>query len=222
MTSACASSQATEYIQAAKEKGFAGMVFTNHFFRGNSAIDKTLPWSDFVKAYREDWLFAKQVGDRADIDVLFGIEEGYGNGKECLIYGLTPDIIEKYTDFSKMPINELSAFVRENGGFIACAHPFRVRGYITSPDDKPDMSLFDAMEVYNRGNTKEDNIKAEEYAKKCGCPVIAGGDVHSVSGFGNSGVAFEKRARTSEELVAYLRAGSYTLVRDEVLRNFGE
>ena len=165
MTSKCAKSDSAEYIQKAVETGFAGMVFTNHFFRGNTAIDRDIPWKDFVEYYKKDWYNAKVEGDKADIDVIFGLEEGYGKGKECLIYGLTPELIAGCADFSKLPIKELSAFVRENGGMIFCAHPFRQRGYITDPSDEPDMTLFDGIEVYNRGNTDEDNLTAEIFAK---------------------------------------------------------
>ena len=46
--SACAVSTAEEMIQAAKEVGFAGIVFTNHFLHGNTAIDHNLPWEEFL------------------------------------------------------------------------------------------------------------------------------------------------------------------------------
>ena len=220
--SRCGTSESVEYVKIARDRGFSGMVFTNHFFRGNSAIDKTLPWREFVEPYREAYLRAAELGDKLDIDVLFGIEEGYGNGKECLIYGISPELIASNPDFSKQPIAELSAFVRENGGFIACAHPFRHRGYITAPDEEPDMTLFDAMEVYNRGNSLEDNISAEVFAKKHGFPTISGGDVHDVKDFGHSGICFPCRVKTSEELVKALKQGDFKLIVDEEKGNFGD
>lgn len=214
MTSKCAKSDSAEYIQKAVETGFAGMVFTNHFFRGNTAIDRDIPWKDFVEYYKKDWYNAKVEGDKADIDVIFGLEEGYGKGKECLIYGLTPELIAGCADFSKLPIKELSAFVRENGGMIFCAHPFRQRGYITDPSDEPDMTLFDGIEVYNRGNTDEDNLTAEIFAKKHNLLTIAGGDIHSTGGFGFSGISLPERVHDGKELVAALRKADFTLVKD--------
>ncbi len=212
MTSKCASSESTEYISRAIETGFAGMVFTNHFHRGNTAIDRDIPWKEFVEYYKRDWLLAKEEGDKHDIDVLFGIEEHYGKGKECLIYGVTPEALAECTDFPKMPIAEISSFVRSCGGFIVCAHPFRERGYITDPDEEPDMRYFDAVEVWNRGNDPKANDKAAEFVKKHNLAVIAGGDIHSVSGFGHSGIALPERVHNGSELAAALKAGKQRII----------
>lgn len=220
-TSACGSSDAVEYIEAAKKNGYAGMVFTNHFYRGNTAISRELSWQEFVACYHEEYLRVREVGEKEGIDVLFGIEEGFGGGKECLIYGLDAETIALEKSFSKLPIGELSQFVRENGGFIAQAHPFRQRGYIPNPSELPNIANFDAIEVYNRGNTLEDNITAEEFARETGVAVIAGGDVHSVSGFGRSGVAFPERVSTGKDLVRLLKSGKYKLVADAAVGNVG-
>ena len=53
--SLCSISTAEELITAAKDKGYSGVVFTNHFFRGNTCIDRKLPWESFVSAYEEDY-----------------------------------------------------------------------------------------------------------------------------------------------------------------------
>lgn len=220
-TSRCGVSESTDYIAAAKKRGFSGMVFTNHFFRGNTAIDRELPWRDFVNAYAEEFYKAGELAKGTGIDVLFGLEEGYGNGKECLIYGLRPETIAECNDFSRLPIKELSVFVRENGGFIACAHPFRVRGYITDSREEPNPELFDAVEVYNRGNSLEDNILAEEYAVKYSLPAICGGDTHRDSDFGYCGVAFEERVSDSKTLVRLLKSRKYSLIADKEKGNAG-
>lgn len=221
-TSACGVSEAVEYIEAAKQSGYAGMVFTNHFYRGNTAVSRDIPWRDFVWTYRDEYLRAREVGEREGIDVLFGLEEGYGGGKECLIYGISPEAVALEKSFPRLPIAELSQFVRENGGFIAAAHPFRQRVYISNPNEKPDLRFFDAIEVYNRGNSLEDNLTAEAFALETGVPVISGGDVHSTSGFGTSGIAFEKRVRDGKELVALLKSGSYRLLANKPLGNCGD
>lgn len=68
MTSRCAKSESVEYIARAKETGFAGMVFTNHFYRGNTAVGRDVPWSEFVEYYKCDRLLAKEEVDKHDIN----------------------------------------------------------------------------------------------------------------------------------------------------------
>ena len=165
LTSKCAVTPATEYVKRAVEEGFAGFVLTNHFYRGNTAVSRELPWGEFVDVYAREYYETRKLGEKNGIDVLFGLEEGIGSGKECLIYGLLPEVIAAEPNFSRMPIEELSKFVRSNGGFIACAHPFRRRDYITNPLVDPNPENFDAIEVYNRGNSLDDNLLAETYGK---------------------------------------------------------
>ena len=210
--SGCAVSTGREYVLDAKEKGYTGIILTNHFYHGNTCIDRKIPWSDFAQAYKDDYLAAKKAGDEYGIEVLFGLEEGYGGGKETLIYGIDPDLIINTPEFQHMNIDEMSAFVRANGGFIACAHPFRARGYITDPRKEPNAEIFDAVESYNVGNTEEDNELAEEFCKKTGLPRISGGDVHSTNGFGRAGLAFYERITTNEQLVEALKQGNYKLI----------
>ena len=56
-TSPCsgAGSDIRGHIDALREKGFCGMVVTNHFYCGDTRIDRSLSWEDFVDAYRKDF-----------------------------------------------------------------------------------------------------------------------------------------------------------------------
>ena len=65
--SGCATSDSIELVEVAKVHGYAGVVFTNHFYRGNTALDRNLPWDEFVTAYEEDYLKAKEYGDKIGI-----------------------------------------------------------------------------------------------------------------------------------------------------------
>lgn len=62
------------HIAALLEKGFSGMVITNHFIRGDTRIDRLLPWKDFVDQYRKDFETGKRIAEDCDFDLLFGIE----------------------------------------------------------------------------------------------------------------------------------------------------
>ncbi len=219
--SACAVPDCTQMVDAAVRHGYAGMVLTNHFYNGSTAVDRRLPWQDFVQAYRTEWERARAYGERKGIDVLFGIEEVYEPGKEVLIYGITPDLLALTPAFRTMDIKTMSAFVRKNGGFIVCAHPFRNRDYIPDPDKEPDPTLFDGVEVFNRGNTTGENGKAMAFAKRFGLREISGSDAHDVHEMGRAGIALYERARTESDLVKMLKAGAYRLIEDgEIIWSF--
>jgi len=212
--SKCGSSDCLEYVTRAKELGYTGIVFTNHFYHGNTAIDRKIPWRDFVYAYRDDYLKAKALGDEIGLTVLFGIEEGIvgSGGKEALIYGLDAEVIASNEHFRDMSLPEMAAFVRENGGFIVCSHPFRDRAYIKNAMAQPSSENFDALEVYNNGNIGEADRLAGEYAKKVGLRGTCGGDTHNVSGFGKSAMDFDNPIPDNAELVRQLKAGAYKMM----------
>lgn len=210
--SACGVSTAEEMVHAAHEHGYAGVVFTNHFYRGNTCIDRNLPWEQFVGAYRQDYLTARAVGEQLGVDVLFGLEEGYLPGKELLMYGIAPELIADTPDFMFMNLAQMSDFIRQNGGFIACAHPFRDRDYIPDPNALPDASCFDGVEVHNACNSPEQNRKAADFTRKTGLIPISGGDTHNARDFGHSGVAFEERISDEQTFAAALRARDFRLI----------
>ena len=213
--SACSRSTAKEMVNAAKKAGLSGIIITNHFYHGNSAVDRRLSWKEFAGAYRDDFLTAQEEGEKIGIDVLFGIEEGYTDGKEVLIYGISPDAVVNTPEMLNMSLPELCDFVHENGGLLYHAHPFRCRDYIPEPYSTPDMRYFDGIEVYNQFNTPLTNRMARDFAVKNNLSVIAGGDVHFVDDLGRTGLVFEKRLGSSAELVNELRSGNYRLFYED-------
>lgn len=216
--SKCGGSSAIEMIDAARQKGYSGIVFTNHFYHGNTGVDRNLPWQDFVGEYKKSYEEAKEYAKQFDFDVLFGLEEGFRRGKELLVYGLSPEIFMDAPEFKDMTLPEMAEFIRKNGGIIVCAHPYRSREYILEPDKDPDYTCFDGIEVYNSHNTDDENGRARAFAKKYGLLEISGGDTHRTELFGGSGLAFGNRIRTNEELVKALKSRDYKLIiKDELV-----
>ena len=48
VASACARSRGPEYLERYKRLGYAGIMVTDHFWRGNCAVNRHLPWAEFV------------------------------------------------------------------------------------------------------------------------------------------------------------------------------
>ena len=46
--SACARASGAEMVDFYIQNGYQGMVVTDHFYHGNTAIDRDLPWEDFI------------------------------------------------------------------------------------------------------------------------------------------------------------------------------
>ncbi len=216
--SACGVSTAEEMIDAAVEKGYSGVVFTNHFYHGNTCINRNLPWVDFVGAYEEDYLRAKKYAENKGIKVFFGIEEGYDAGKEMLIYGISPETLKNCPEFIMFGAKEKADFVHKKGGITVCAHPFRKASYIPYPDKEPPVELFDGIECFNYLNSKNGgndwNAKAFAFAEKYGLIKTSGGDIHRSSDFGKAGIDFNVPIETYQDFIENLKKGNYTLIRN--------
>lgn len=208
----CSVSSPEEMLLAAKEHGYSGIVITNHFFHGNTAIDRSLSWEDFVGAYKEDYLQAKAVGGKLGITVFFGLEEVYEPGKEMLIYGIEPEVFQKHPEFNTMSIKEKINFIHRNRGICVCAHPFRKRPYIPNPDREPDQKLFDGVEGFNLANPPEENEKAMVYAINHNKIILSGSDTHNAQNFGNAGIAFEKPIKNYSDFIKRIKKGKFRLI----------
>lgn len=213
--SACAHNSPQEMAQAYYNAGYAGMVITDHFLRGNTAVDRSLPWEEKMKRYyaafeaARDWAQA----NAPDFHVLFGLEHAYGDGKEVLTYGIDLPFLLEHLNLHLYSLKEYAGFVHEAGGFLSMAHPFRHAPYI-NPDVKPQPQYLDGAEVFNFYNSGEDNKAAAEFADKHGLLPTSGGDEHRADGgaIGMAGVAFKEPVSTGQELVAALKSADYRLV----------
>ncbi len=220
--SACAHNGPEEMAEAYYKAGYAGMVITDHFLRGNTAVDRSLPWEEKMRCYWRSYEAAKAWAKGKGFQVLFGIEHYYGDGKEVLTYGIGLDFLLAHPDLHMYTLADYSKAVHEAGGFLSQAHPYRHASNI-DPDVAPQPQYLDAAEVFNACNTLEENRMAAQMARENGLLVTAGGDVHSVrEGFlGKAGLAFATPPQDVQELVRLLRAGDYKLVIEGELQDKG-
>ncbi len=216
--SACGVDSPVETVRGLKQAGFAGMVLTNHFYHGNTGIRRHQEWADFVRPYEEAWLEARHVAEDLDFDVLFGIEEGVGDGKEVLLYGITPALLYEHPELRQADLSTISSIVHEAGGLVMQAHPFRVRDYIARPWEELDRSLLDGMEVHNACNGDLENMRAKQAADRYGLLPIAGSDAHVGRFPGRAGIATPYRLTDEAALVSALRKGQYSLyINDRIV-----
>lgn len=193
--SACADSSGAEMAEKYKSEGYAGIIVTDHFFNGNSAVPRGLPWEERIELYCRGYENAKRRGAEIGLDVFFGFEYGNG-GSDYLVYGLDKQWLMKNDRILDMELTDFLEYARRCGGFVVQAHPFRNYGYIRSTVHAPHFT--DAVEAVNashiRAGHPEFNERATLYAEWYGLPVTGGSDSHNTSGkwFGG-GVMSETR-----------------------------
>lgn len=213
--SACGKSSAADMVRAYHAAGYAGGVLTDHFVSGNSAIPRKLSWEARMQRYYEAFLSAKPVADELGFDLLFGMEHNYGHWKEILIYGVGIAFWKANPEIDRLPLAEFGRRVHAAGGLISHAHPYRFRSYMAAFYE-PDLSVCDAVEVFNYSDPPEANAKSAALADRLGLLRTSGADAHwdDYAGIGRAGLAFPHRVRTGEEFVAALRAGESRLIVD--------
>jgi hypothetical protein len=173
--SACGVSPGRDYIRCYKELGYTGIIVTDHFYNGNTAIDRNLPWTEWVKRHCRGYEEARREGERIGLDVFFGWEETF-DGDDYLIYGLGKDWLLKHPEAAHWTLPQQFEVVRQYGGCVVQAHPFRDRAYIRRIYLSP--CCVDAVEAANGGNDPPFDARAMEYAKALELPITAGSDIH--------------------------------------------
>ena len=193
--SACGRCTGAEMAIAAKEAGFDGIFVTDHGWGGNTAVDRSLPWREWVSRFALGYEHARETGDKIGLKVWFGYESGY-DATEFLIYGITPEWMADHPELHDATIPEQLQIIHGGGGMVIQAHPFREEDYI------PEVRLFpqyaDGIEGINATHTnhlskshKSDvwNPQAIKLAHEYGLPITAGSDVHSTVMFGGGVIA---------------------------------
>jgi histidinol phosphatase-like PHP family hydrolase len=178
-SSACAVSGGAEYISIYKEMGYSGIIVTDHFYNGNTAISRSLPWREWVNQFCRGYEEAKDEGDRRNFDVFFGWEETFDGCDDYLVYGLDKAWLLEHPESQNWTRGEQYLTVRAAGGCVVQAHPFRQHSYIRRVILSA--GCVDAVEAANAGNQEQSyDALALRYAQKLNLPVTAGSDIHDV------------------------------------------
>lgn len=208
--SRCAQSTTMEMVKAYYQAGYAGLVLTDHFIFGNTAVSRRFPWEERMECYFAAYLEAKQAAQGLDFDVIFGLEHHYGDGKEVLVYGIGLDFLLENPDIPEIPLEEFAHRVHQAGGILIQAHPYRNRYYVNMAVG-PRVDLVDGIEVYNAGNLPGEDIQALQLSRQGSFLMTSGGDIHYAGdpNIGAAGVWLPRRVRDEKEFVQALKQGGY-------------
>ncbi|MBN1977246.1 MAG: PHP domain-containing protein [Anaerolineae bacterium] len=183
--SACGESGEEEMLRAAVAYGLDGLVFTDHH--------------RFISLDRLEELNRKYAPFR----VFGGIEISVDEGEDVLVLGARDSKLET-RDWSYA---RLFAFVRERGGYLALAHPFRYHDRITVDIDTYPP---DAIELHSKNTGACDAPLILAVLERLKLPPICNSDAHRAE---HVGVYYNQLAREpgdERELIQILKAGEYT------------
>lgn len=226
--SACGVNTGYEMARAAHEAGYTGIIVTDHNWGGNTRVDRSLPWKEWVQEFAKGYQDAKAYGDAHDLDVFFGYEAGF-DATEFLIYGVSPEWMIDHPEIRNISIEELYPIIHDAGGMVIHAHPYREAFYIPEIRLYPD--CVDGVEGVNAHHSchkskghynPEYDRKAILYAKEYDFPMTAGSDIHDVNLLGG-GVAFKRRLSSIQDYCEAILSGEdYVLTNgDEVFDRKG-
>lgn len=202
--SACGRVPGAQQADLYKAMGYTGIVVTDHFFNGNCAVSRDLPWKERVEQYCAGYRNAKKRGDEIGLQVFFGMETNF-RGQEFLLYGLSEEWLKEQEDMLSWSPKEQFEKVTAAGGFVVQAHPYREASYIPEVKLYPDCC--EAFEISNAHNAPEINAKAVAYAKEHGIHGTGGTDAHGQVQL-RGGMVFEKKWETIQDYIAAVRSGS--------------
>ena len=208
--SACARATAAEMAYACKKAGYDGLFVTDHFYMGNTAVDRSLPWEEWTRRFCLGYYHAKEAGDQIGLRVCFGWEYSW-EGNDFLTYGLSPEWLAAHPEIIVVEPLKYLRMVRGAGGFVVHAHPFRQEAYVKYIKLLPEE--VDAVEVFNAGNRDEKfNERALWYAESFDLPQTAGSDAHVTDGFGG-GILTEADIHSAADYAAAVRSRQVKIIR---------
>lgn len=173
--SACGRATGREMARFYKALGYQGIIVTDHFFHGNTAVSRLLSWEDRIDWFCSGYEDAKAEGDRIGLDVFFGMEQNF-KGDEYLIYGLDKAYLLAHPEMEHWTRRQQLEEVHRAGGCVIQAHPFRDRDYI--PRVLLGRQFADGVEIANAGNYPYNDAAACRYASEFGLMATAGSDNH--------------------------------------------
>lgn len=183
--SACAISSERQQIEAAIDAGLDAIVFTDH---------RRLTPQERLAALNEEY---------APFRIFGGIEVNVDR-EDLLVFGIHDPYLERIGSYS-----ELHAFVRERGGYLALAHPFRYsRSIHIDLEKRPP----DALEAASNNIAILDQVRIRRVARDFSLPVLCNSDSHSERMTGQHYNVLPQVPEDEADLIRLLKAGEFRCV----------
>ena len=205
--SPCGYVSAAEQARAFKQRGYAGIILTDHLSKGYDPFPPNLSWPERVQYQLLGYENAKAEGHKIGLDVFFGWEFASAKDKsyDILTYGLGAEFLLAHPNILEYGVQEYSEAVRKHGGYLAQAHPFRWAKY----NDTVPPHLLDGIEVFNSTDNEIKNTLAREFATTNNLPMQAGSDSHyTYEPSKPCGVLLQNPAKNIHDIISAIKNGA--------------
>lgn len=185
-----------EYIRILKEKGFGGMLVTDHDSYGGYRY-----WKKNIKGKKyEDFL------------VLKGVEYDTLDAGHILVI-MPEDIKIRLLELRGMPIQMLIPIIHNYGGILGPAHPcgekfmsfMNAKAYQRNPEI---LKEFDFMEIFNACEPQEVNDRAKEIAERYNLTGTGGSDAHREDCIGMAYTEIPDDITCESDLIVHILKGT--------------
>lgn len=204
--SRCGRVEPEEIVKLYKEKGYNGIVVTDHYspmtFTPNWCPQKQVDF--YLEGYRR---MKRAAGD--DFTVLLGMElRHYGTANDYLIYGIDEEFLYNAGNLMTPWEKKIKKICSDKGYLVFAAHPYRPFRTRCNPD------YIDGVEIYNGKTCKSQNDLAYEWAKKNGKLMVSGSDFHVIKNLARGGIITDKLIKNNTDLLDVLRNQNFEMIRN--------
>ena len=209
--SPCGKVEPERIVKLYKEKGYGGIIVTDHYmeyvFNINNIIEDKERVDFFLSGYHE----TKYFGDKAGLKVFLGMELNLSKYNrpnstypvyEFLIYGLFEKFIYNNPRLYELEVGELFKLVNDNNMLMIQSHPFRPR------TECANFKFMHGVEVVNKNGRHDsfDNL-ALKFANEHNLLKTASDDFHEEEDLAHAGMYFPDDTDTIEKVVKYIKNG---------------
>ena len=220
--SKCGQCPAADMVRAYKEAGYAGVMVTDHNWGGNTAVDRNLPWTEWIDKFFMGYHNAKAEGDRLGFPVFLGYEATQGHGHDFLIYGFTLDWMKQHPELKTAWVPEQLKLIHSVGGLVVQAHPYREADYVdevlTFEQYVDGIEMFNAAHCTVRSDGNDRSIwneKAVALANANNLPGTAGSDQHNTKLMGG-GTAFPTPLKDVQDYIRRIKNNEDHVLTDGI------
>lgn len=205
-SSPCGKVPAAEGIRLYREKGYSGVMISDHFCEYFSGGPEGQDWKEICESFLKGYRVAKEKAKEwDDFQVYLGMELRFPpDENDFLLVGFEEEFLDRYPWLYMMDQKTVFEIAEREGLCIIQAHPFRPGCVLAHPE------YLHGVEIAN-GNQRHDSRDhlAKEAAEKYGLVATTGSDFHELEDLGRNYISFETLPENEQELALMLRKGQF-------------